>query len=710
MTALAACLVLAALPGADDAAPEAALGFEAEGTWLTAPDLLDEFAEGDLWSTRTVPFAELAGGVKLSTEHIKQGRTSGRWSDHPRYPTIHATRVPHDWSGFRSLSLWVYSEEPTSERITLGLLSDSAETAWRDYWFYAFTVDWTDWRKLEISFGDFEPYGTPAGWDSIGAIYLFTKAFDRQPNPYTVLYLDDLQLSTETVPPTRRAPAPDAREGRLPHEGQVPEFDASILNHRWPETRAGQPVLAPIQYESYFAAERALLGYYPRFQPGFVSFRPDGRAYLQYGSYILEMVDGAGNWSYRNLLDEVVEPYARETLGFAALRVCNSAQVNDASVRFDRDGDAYMLCFIEDPTRDWRSRTGLLLHSRDGLQTWTVYRLPWYMVRFEKFVGHNTDCLNRPPVLLLSTYFAPTTDFVTIAEKRPDGTLAIPEPVQVAENAIPLIPHSGEGSNAVTVGDKVFIVYGKVEVLPGRTVKDGVPNYAVEYGLRTRTLSEPVLMGFGGKDAKDDHNWPAIAVDSRGYLHVIINGHHDPFVYVRSAQPRSIAAWTAPEKLALGTSYAGLVCGPDDTLYAVTRNAEPDYYFRLSLHRKRPGKPWEEPRHLVLPFKPYYHVWFHKLVIDPPTGRLFLSYYAQSPSVCLFKDEYRAYLDIWPDKERGFLSGPDGPELPQGTNCSGEPRQYAFYEAPASELATLVSADGGDTWHLATTADFLPRR
>ena len=34
------------------------------------------------------------------------------------------------------------------------------------------------------------------------------------------------------------------------------------------------------------------------------------------------------------------------------------------------------------------------------------------------------------------------------------------------------------------------------------------------------------------------------------------------------------------------------------------------------------------------------------------------------------------------------------------------PRAMAFYSAPPGELTTLASDDHGDTWHLATTADF----
>jgi len=421
--------------------------------------------------------------------------------------------------------------------------------------------------------------------------------------------------------------------------------------------------------------------------------------------HIIESLDSEGNWTCRDLLTEVVEPFARETLGFDELGIGNTGQVNDPSIRFDSDGDAYALSYIWDPTRDWRSRKCLLLHSRDDMGTWDVYELPYYMVRFEKFVGHNHDRLARPPVLLMSTYFSPTTNFITVPEKRGDGTLEIPKPIKVAEGAIAFIPHSGEANNAVTCGGKVFITYGKMTVPAGHTKEDGVPAYAVSYDPDTSELSEPVLIGFGGKNAEDDHNWPSIAVDSQGIFHVLINGHHNPMVYTHSLQPYSIETWSKPETVGEGTSYGGLVCDRADTLYSVTRNSAPGYYFRLSLHRKKLRQAWETPRHLVLPFKPYYKVWFHKLVLDPASDRLFLAYHSQSASICVFRDEYLAYLYTWPHREKLFLTGPKEPQMPRGT-YHVEPRKYAFFSAPPSEMTVMLSDDGGEQWRLATTPDF----
>jgi len=702
MTALMVAAAALAVQ-AQDADWRAALNFEAPGAWRTAPDLLDEWPEDQLWSSRHLPFAELAGGVTLSTEHVRSGATSGRWADHPRFPTIHCRAVPPDWSGYASLAFQAYSEEATGEIVTVGVLSESEATPYHDWLIADFVVDWTGWREMAIPFADFRPLGSPAGWQSVRGVYFFTKIFDRQPNPCTVLHLDAMTL-LEDAPQASAAVAPEAREAALPITSRVPEFDPSIVNHRWPELRDPAAAVAPIRYMPYFSTERAISGYYPRFQPGFVSFSPDGRGWLRYAGHVLETMGADGRWAVRDILDDVLVPYARDELGFAQLEVYGMGTSEDASIRWDVDGDAYMLCLVSDPTGDWRTRTGLLLHSRDDLQTWDVYRLPWYMARFEKFVGHNGDRLTRPPVILLARYFAPTQIFITIPRKRPDGTLEIPGPTLICEDAMPMSAHSGEAGMAVTVGDTVFMVYGRTAILEGHTKEDGAPAYAVTYDIDSGELSEPVLVGFGGINAEDNHNWPATAVDSEGYLHVIVNGHHDPFRYTRSVRPLDITEWTEPEKVAVATSYGNLICDSEDTLYCVTRNSDPGYYFRLSLHRKRAGQPWEEPQHLVVPHKPYYQVYYHKLVMDPATERLFLAYWSQSASICLFRDEFYAYAYAWPDREIEFLSVEDA-VLPIGA-LHTEERKYEFYGPKPSELSILVSDDRGDTWRLATSDDF----
>ncbi len=700
---LTGILTMPAIAG--EISPAGAMGFEIEGAWMTAPPLTDTFPEEHLWSTRTIPFADLAGGARLSSEQVRQGEASLLWVDHPRYPTIHTSHVPTDWSGYKSLSVWVYSVDQTGQIITIGIGSNNDETTWSDYFVCDFTIDWTGWRQVQLPLADFRPLGSPAGWNAVDGVYFFSKIYGRQPNPYTALYLDDLQLSETEVPSTLLTPEQTA-PGRLPLSQDAVAFDPSVLNHRWPELRDAEAARAPIQYQSYFLYERALFGYFPRFRPGPVSFDPEGKPYILSGGHIIQWLDDDGRWQFRDLLAEVIEPYARDTLQFDAINISNTGSGNEVTIRFDDEGDTYILAFISDPTKDWRSRTGLLLHSRDRMQTWDVYTLPYYFARFEKFVGNNDDYIKGPPMLLISRYFAPTEIFITFPEKRPDGTLHIPELIPIADEALPLMAHSGEANPVISHGEEVFIVYSRMLILEGHTQEEGLPAYAVVYNRKTGELSEPVLLGFGGINALDNHNWASLAAGPDGILHVLINGHHDPFRSLQSLRPWDITEWTEPVVVAKATSYGGLICDRAGTLYSVTRNSDPGYYFRLSLHRQKAGQEWEAPAHLALPYKPYYKVWYHKLVIDPTTERLFLFYFSQSPSICVFADELMAYTYIWPDREQSMLVGADGVKLPTGTYRSDERKYQHYGPLPADEPTLLISDDHGETWRLATSEDF----
>lgn len=121
----------------------------------------------------------------------------------------------------------------------------------------------------------------------------------------------------------------------------------------------------------------------------------------------------------------------------------------------------------------------------------------------------------------------------------------------------------------------------------------------------------------------------------------------------------------------LRQTYIGLVCGPDDTLHMAFRlwREDPEYftvgnYASLSCQKKRPGEGWETPRILLVAAFSEYSIYYHRLTIDR-TGRLFLSH------------------DYW--------------------------STYWFYRTDhlGRRRTLLMSGDGGETWKLAETGDFL---
>ena len=636
--ALSAPVILAIAHGvaaAPDATP--AMGFEVPGAWTTAPlelpGLMRHYGvtESDLWCAQavhdrtwnidSVPLTELAGGLTLSSAQVKEGKRSGRWDNLVRYPTLATADVPHQWSGATTLSLWIYADRATHDIVTLGIRSDRPDVPGHQYFLHSFRIDWSGWKLVAIPLNAFDAYGRPAGWDKVDAVCFFAKAFGNQPNPYTALYLDDLRLdrpgidlATATVTSVPNA-IPEKEEDGFVYRLLFQDRRLPAVNHDFPEKVEPVPPVGPVRFishQTYFRTERDLFKYYPRFNAGFPSFDPAGRAYIFSGDVIQRLGDD-GKWQVIELRPVLIA-WAKAQ-GWRGMMNNWGAQGSDPSVRFDNAGDAYVL--IQGEPLDaagrrgkWTTRFAALLHSRDGMKTWTVYTLPGRMASFEKVDGHNLDCLKRPPVILLGDCknFAESdkAGYLLLPAKKPDGSLSLPPPIKYADVCLGVNYHSGDGNIALSRGNKIFIVWGwcidpsaspeTVNALaagrlaggkwtlsslkttpvvgslppipadhPGMKLTsryrihkersseypeahscDGVPTFVVAYDIPTGTLSPPVYVGSGG-GAIDSHNWPAITADSQGILHVIINGHHNPCTYAHSLRPDDISAWSAPE-------------------------------------------------------------------------------------------------------------------------------------------------------------------
>jgi hypothetical protein len=237
--------------------------------------------------------------------------------------------------------------------------------------------------------------------------------------------------------------------------------------------------------------------------------------------------------------------------------------------------------------------------------------------------------------------------------------------VLVSRRCIGLSAHSGIPSSVVSRGGKVHVAWGEATD-PDRKVP-GVPGYVVTYDRKAKRLGEPVLLGYGAPP-NDVHNSPSITMDSKGYLHAVLGTHGRPFQYARSLKPNDAhGGWTKAEPVGEGLrqTYVGLVCGADDTLHLVFRmwrsGVDPfplSHHATLAYQRKRPGRPWEAPRVLVVAAFSEYSIFYHRLTIDR-AGGLFLSY------------------DYW--------------------------STFWFYRTDhdGRRRALLTSPDGGDTWKLA---------
>lgn len=758
------------------------LDFETGG-WVTAPpdipkilqkngmsenDLLcSRGMRGKTWEVNKVSFESLERGLILTNLHAASGKSSGLWKDHERFPTLACENFNHDWSAYKTFEITIFSEKKTGEVITLGLLSDTDKTPHKDYLLTKIVVDWTGEKILKIPLASFQKYEEPAGLSKIDGIYFFTKAFGEDPHPYTALYLDRIRLSQEEV-----AAIPQTKADAFVYKLRYP-VKTRALNHEFPETTNLGALISPeksISHQPYFQTERALYKYFPRWNPGFPSFDPKGKAFLNAGETI-EWVNDKGLWESSDIKAVIVD-WAKKR-GWAGVDNKWGGQGADTTIRFDQDGDAYVLEMVEalDETGkpvSWTNRTTLLLYSRDAMKTWTAYALPGRIGSFEKIDGHNADALKRPPVILLADYKylagSDKSQYLLLPEKKKDGTLFFPTPVNFVFDGAGINYHSGDGTVAATVGDKIFIAYGwcpmsieypadrdalaKKDAPPcgnwttslvrelaiGKTMppipegnpaltyevkmkwgqkeeswytKDGVPTYVVAYDLKTKTLSAPVFVGMGGA-MLDEHNWPAMNVDSKGYLHVIINGHHNPVMYTRSVNHLDLSKWTEPYLIhgqVPRLSYATFTCDKNDTLFSVHRSTTETYNNALAMYWKKSGGEWEGERTLVAPFYGQYKAWYHKMAYDSKRDRLFLTYYDIPNMFDITWDTFEFFAFYYMDEEKPLSAGKGQND---GNNGHFPPKQGGnhFYGPRARDLNTIVSEDGGLHWRLAVTADF----
>lgn len=764
------------------------MGFEDAQAWVTAPiDAYNEFLADNfttdgmtkelLGKVKSVRFDELSGGAQLSGKNVKQGKYSLCWKDHEYFPTLATFRLEMDWSKYKSISVWIFSEKATGQTVIIAPCADNPATAWRDYYMYPLTIDFTGWKEVCIPLSYFAKFETPGGWDTVSGLYFFTKALGLQPNPYTVIYLDDMKLIQEEKATVPKQTLPDPYTENMHgfvYKRRNPVLGQDIRNHLWPELLDNKNVQTEIVHQYFFRGVRALYKYFPRYQPGYVSFDHKGKAYINIGDYI-QYKDEKGMWVVSDIKTPLIK-WAKEK-GWKGLYNHWGDSGPEQMVRFDSDLDAYSIQLVEEINEkgeiaDWKTRTGLLLHSRDKLKTWDVYVLPFPRATFEKIDGHNQTAIQRPPLLLngVIKYFdgADQSGYLIIPEKKSDGTLSLSKTVRYSPNCLMVGYHSGDGNLLITGKDLVYIAYGwyppqdkvKEYLRPyaeynaagnlGKPLikwdwdrknatanegmppipenhaglkqeyfrqgkfpaysRTGLPSFVVTYNLKTGVLSSPVYVGSGGFGL-DDHNWPAISIDGKGYLHVILNGHHDPLNYIRSSEPYEISAWKNPEHIIVdekwtGLSYGTLICDRNNNLYTANRSTTGVYNFHLSMNRMngQTGK-WEKERPLITPFKYMYRLWYQKMSIDVTTDRIFISYYDQCRTSQISRTAYDFYVFTWPDIEKrmckafGKANVPDnGPPDPGKINT--------YYDMDASEMVILVSSDQGKTFRLARNEDF----
>ena len=135
-------------------------------------------------------------GLSRDTTVVKAGAASGKWSGMDEAPGITASAIPHDWSRYNALSLWIHNERKLPDTAFMIIIrSESKATEGPDY--YALRVDlahWTGWKQFLVPFRELGRARSPVGWHQIDSVFLTASGWGNAPNPKAVVRLDDFRL------------------------------------------------------------------------------------------------------------------------------------------------------------------------------------------------------------------------------------------------------------------------------------------------------------------------------------------------------------------------------------------------------------------------------------------------------------------------------------------------------------------------------------
>lgn len=264
---------------------------------------------------------------------------------------------------------------------------------------------------------------------------------------------------------------------------------------------------------------------------------------------------------------------------------------------------------------------GWLVYSSDFGASFSAYRCPGSL---ELRVGQNS--LAMPPAIAQRTNIQDTpgvrwgsrSTLSIFLPTKVEGGLELGEPIWITDDCLIAGSdvHSGGTSFAVTTGLLTHLVYTKMPDDPA----GGNPTYIATVDRRTRSVVAREFLVNAQPVQPDIHSHPTVAVDSRGYLHVIAGAHGQPFYYLRSLMPASITrGWTNPAEMAADQCYASLICDQGDRLHSVFRQWRP--HATLGYQTKAAmSDNWSEVQTLVHGAlrrdRWEYGIFFHRLFID----------------------------------------------------------------------------------------------
>ncbi|MFI4910184.1 MAG: LamG-like jellyroll fold domain-containing protein [Sedimentisphaeraceae bacterium JB056] len=487
----------------------------------------------------------------------------------------------------------------------------------------------------------------------------------------------------------------------------IQTINAAIVNtspweHTSDEVGTAAPTVipgsAPLIYSgSTFSRERELYGYYPRYKPNMVTFDYNNRPYIYVGKETgevpadntfripkyeffddcyIQTIDDNGQWVVIDFKEISAAIPGNEAYTDFNFYTGDFSNVN--RVAFDSNGYIYFTA-VEQPMLNTTAASFIRRvwgGSVNDLENWSYTQLYNGSYFFEvpdtftsdfdvpSLIGNSSSQMKLYPVTNAGGSLSANSAGILIGDRIQ------PAPMQ-----------TGTVNAAVTLGNYVHIVYLDLDNLIG---VDETAQYYVRYNKLTNEFSTPVFLGstvgLPNEGSPDTHNGPVITVSKDRTLHVVLGAHGTTMKYVYSTDNGD--SWSTATDILNDATYPSICTTPDDTIHMVYRknsSINDEYKYRLWYAKKELGQPWEDVGCLVEPYKIGYSVYYHKLTTDR-LGNLYLSY---SYLILDFtSEEITEHEAKWP----------------------AEDPATAIY---SHDRSLLTSNDGGASWHLATTADFV---
>lgn len=346
------------------------------------------------------------------------------------------------------------------------------------------------------------------------------------------------------------------------------------------------------------------------------------------------------------------------TAAITAYRVANGAGSEiiddgrvDRRLSYDSSGNLYTLVTVDN---SGTTENFMCLSTDDGV-TWEAFILPgnrkWVRIEFNE---HSTRRPDTPPVVL---QFNDSGLLEVVIPVLSMGDLDFSSVVTITSTLSLLWPqHSGAGNSAITVGaDTILVAWPSNESTGGV----GTKQYVSVVSRSGESVTSTTLIGTSNTaGGPDEHDAPAIAVDSSDVCHGILGAHHGDLDYTYASSPYT--SWASVETVAEkqvgggGHTYMALVCDSNDDLYVASRNADAGYRFKISLYKRTSGT-WAFVDHLVYPGRTFYAIYYHSLSILEDDTLVFTSP-GHLPAQ-LSASEYTIYNGLFPGE---VANTPDG--------------------------------------------------